>query len=374
MSKEQKSHLWIPDEEIKRIDKTLTARSTQRNVSFVEHGSKLSYGLQVIKQTLDAVVQDNSLTDTDLLVFSVELPEGEKIQDKKEFFDANGLRVRAVKNVRRAVVTATNSQFQSLKRRVAAYTNNGSGKSYFDYVEDFKPFIGAEKDSSELRKMLNAQKLPTTLDVQLMLVPNLESEVYDTALSKLLEKIDETHGEMQESPYYLSDRTPIVRAIIPSTALSRYENDPAIYRIEETNFFSVDATRSAMMDLGALELNPDVNLDVLPIVAVLDSGVTFPALLSSLIVRRWIAPKSKGGDGVHGTEVASRAAFRYIYQQIPADTITPRARIIDCNILDGKVPVNVFIQRIQAAVNEFSDMAKFILYQLMPIRLLKAMK
>lgn len=358
MNKEQKSHFWIPDEEVQRIDKTLTARPTQRNVSFSEHGSKLSYGLQVIKQTLDTVAQDNSLADADMLVFSVELPEGEKIQDKKEFFDANGMRVRAVKNIRSAIVTSTNSQFQSLKRRVDSYTQNGIGKGHFDYVEDFKPFIGVEKDSSELRKTLSAQNPPVTLDVQLMLVPNLESEVYDAALSKLIKKIHETQGKMQESPYYLSDRTPVVRAIIPAAALLRYENDPAIYRIEETDFFSVDATQDAMIDLGALALNPDINLDELPIVAVLDSGVIFPAAFSSLLIRQWIAPKSKGGDGDHGTKVASRAAFKYINQQLSSDTITPRARIIDCNILDGSVPVNIFIQRIQASVNEFSDIAK----------------
>ena len=358
MNKEKKSHLWIPDEEVQRIDKILTGRSTPRNVPFAEHGSKLSYGLQAVKQTMDAVAQDNSLADADLLVFNIELPQGEKIQDKKDFFNANGMRVRAVKNIRSAIVTSTNSQFQSLKRRVDAYAQNGSGRSHFDYVETFKPFIGSEKDSSELRKTLSADKPPVTLDVQLMLVPNLEDDVYDAALSKLRQKIHETQGEMQEEPYYLSDRTPVIRAIIPSTVLSRYENDPAIYRIEETDFFNVDATQEAAIDLGALALNPDTKIDELPVVAILDSGVTFPAALSSLVIRQWVAPKSRGGDGDHGTKVASRTSFKYINQQLPADTITPRARIIDCNILDGNVPVNAFIQRIQAAVNEFSDITK----------------
>ena len=221
MNKNQKSHLWVPDEEVQRINKTLTGRSAQRNMPFAEHGSKLSHSLQTIKQTLDAVAQDNSLADADMLVFSVELPEGEKIQDKKDFFDANGMRVRAVKNVRSAIVTSTSSQFQSLRRRVDAYTRNGVGRSHFDYVDAFKPFIGAEKDSSELRKTLNADKPPITLDIQLMLVPNLDDGVYNVALSKLLEKIHESQGETQDSPYYLSDRTPVVRAIIPSSALSR---------------------------------------------------------------------------------------------------------------------------------------------------------
>jgi len=191
-----------------------------------------------------------------------------------------------------------------------------------------------------------------------MLVPNLENELYEAVLPKLIAKINETQGVMQEAPYYLSDRTPVVRAIIPATTLSSYENDSAIYRIEETDFFSVDATNEAKIDFDDFILNPNINLESLPIIAVLDSGVIFPAALSSLVVRQWIAPKSNGGDGDHGTKVASRAAFKYIHQQLSTGMITPRTRIIDCNILDGSVPVNIFIQRIQAAVNEFADVAK----------------
>lgn len=96
-----------------------------------------------------------------------------------------------------------------------------------------------------------------------------------------------------------------------------------------------------------------MDVESLPIVVVLDSGVIFPETLSSLITKKWIAPGSSGGDGDHGTKVASRIAFKYINQQLPSPTITPRTRIIDCNILDGMVPINIFIQRIQDAVNEF---------------------
>jgi hypothetical protein len=358
MSKQPKSHLWIPDEEVQRIDKTLTARPMQRNIAYADHGSKLSHGLQAIKQVLESADVDSSLKDLDMLVFNVELTESEKIQDKDELFDSNGMRIRAVKNVRSAIVTSTHNQFQALKHRVDAYTQNGLFKTHFDFIESFSPFMGSEKNSSELRKTIGLEKPPVTVDVQLMLIPNLESAIYNSVLIKLIEKIQQTEGEMQEAPYRLSDNTPVIRAIIPVTTLVRYQNDPAIYRIEKTDFFSVDATQYAMTDLGNLSLDKDVNLDELPIVAVLDSGVIFPPALSSLIARKWVAPKSKGGDADHGTKIASRAAFKYISQQLPSDVVTPRARIIDCNIFDGSVPVNIFIQRIQAAVNEFSDITK----------------
>ncbi|MDG0810289.1 hypothetical protein [Cohnella rhizosphaerae] len=88
-----------------------------------------------------------------------------------------------------------------------------------------------------MQKLTTSTHTPATLDVQLMLIPNLEDHVYQLAMTHLLEKIKVTKGELQESPYYLSDKTPVVRAIIPSTALSRFENDSAIYRIEKTDFF-----------------------------------------------------------------------------------------------------------------------------------------
>lgn len=83
---ERKEHLWIPDEEVIRLDKTLTARTTPRNISFSEHGQKLSHSLQAVKEIIDSVQADNSLSDSDLMIFKIELPDGEKIKDKKDLF------------------------------------------------------------------------------------------------------------------------------------------------------------------------------------------------------------------------------------------------------------------------------------------------
>ena len=113
-----------------------------------------------------------------------------------------------------------------------------------------------------------------------------------------------------------------------------------------------------VIDLGAVTLNPNVNLNELPVIAILDSGVIFPNALFPLVLQKWTAPNSSGGDGNHGTKVASRAVFKYIQEQLPSGILSPRARIIDCNILDGSVPVNIFIQRIQAAVSAFCDFVK----------------
>ena len=354
----KKEHFWIPEEEVLRIDKKITARSKSRNISFAEHGTKLSNSLQSIKKSLDSVASVNSLADSDLLIFSVELPEGEKIKDKKELFISNGMDIKAVKNTRNAIVASTNSQFQSLKRRVDAYTQDGTYKTHFDYIADIKPYIGTEKNSNHLNKVLCLGSVPERIDLQLMLVPNLGTNVYTPAIRRLREKIVSGGGSVQDEVYYLSDNTPVIRAIISPSSLANYENDPAVYRIEETDFFSVDANQDDTTILYSFELSQDVDISSLPTVAILDSGVIFPQQWSQLIVERWVAPGSAGGDADHGTKVASNIVFRYLSQQKSEQYLRPRAKIIDCNILDGSVPSNIFIRRIQEAVDSFLSITK----------------
>lgn len=359
MSDQRKSHFWIPDEEVVQVSKKLTGRSKPRDIIYSEHGVSLSKGLKTIKQALESTESDNSLKDTGLCVFKVELPEGEKIQDKPDLFSKNGMHVNAVKDERRAIVTTTKQQFQVLKNRVNAYTEKGTNKTHFDYIENFSPYIGNEKNSSELKKRVYIERPPELVDIQLMFIPNLQSQEYALAMELLKAKIHSNNGSIQQEPYYLSDNTPVVRVIIPASTLRKYENDSAIYRIEETRFFSTGVDECIGKMPSSAKLNDTIDIESLPIVAVLDSGVKFIDSFEKLIVQHWTAPLSSGGDCDHGTRVASKVAFSNLGKQIsdPED-IEARARIIDCNILDGSVPENIFIQRIQAAVETYSDITK----------------
>lgn len=359
MSETKYPHFWIPDEEVNRVSKKLQARKKVKDVVFSEHGSKLSRDLQLVKQALDSVQDDDSLQDVGLYVFKVELPSGEKIQNNPDLFSKNGMHIHAVKDERSAVVSTTRHQFQILKNRVAAYTQKGTNRTHFDYIDSISPYIGSEKNSSILRKKIYIDRPPAKIDIQLMLIPNLQPQEYEAALSHLIKKIADTGGEMQQEPYYLSDNTPVIRLITPSGMLGRYENDSAIYRIEETRFFSAKADSSIDNFSHTIILDSKVKIDSLPIITILDSGVIFPDSLSSLIVNHWNAPGSLGGDGHHGTRVASRAAFSHLGEQLLSSSVlVPRARIVDCNVLDGAVPENVLIQRIQTAVANFADISK----------------
>jgi hypothetical protein len=344
MNNQPKMHFWIPETEVHQLDKKLQARPKTRNVSFKEHGSKLAHSLQTIKRLVEENESHNSLKDKDIVVFNVELPEKVKVQDSADLFTNNYMAIKAVRNERNAVVTSTKTQFQRLRERIDNYTSDGTNKTYFNYIESFEPYIGTIKDSGGLQKTMLQETPPLTVDVQFMLIPDLELDFYESALQLLKEKINKSNGSMPEGEYYLSDRTPVIRAIIPSSTLALYENDQAIYRIEKTSFFDVDADSAPTSKLEGFILNPEIDIAALPTVVVLDSGVNFPPEFESLIVQHWKAQSSKGGDAKHGTGVAGNVAFRYVSRNIHSNTITPRTRIIDCNILDGGVSTQSFIR------------------------------
>ncbi|MDO5351877.1 MAG: S8 family peptidase [Succinatimonas sp.] len=356
---DKKPHFWIPDEEVERISKKPTGRTKTRDIVYSEHGAKLSHGLQLVKQAVEDFKEDDSLQNAGLYVFKVELPKGEKIQHKSDIFTKNGMHVNVVKDERHAVVSTSIHQFQILKNRVEAYTANGTNRTQFDYIESIAPYIGTEKNSGELRKKIYIDRPPETVDIQLMFIPNLQPKDYVMAIEKVKEKIHSVRGEIQQDPYYLSDRTPVIRAIVPSGTLSRFENDSAIYRIEETRFFNVGLDNFLVNIPASAQMIDGINLEDLPIVVILDSGINLSSPFDQLVAEHWTAPSSLGGDKKHGTRVASRVLFSQLGNQLAASQrITPRARVIDCNILDGNVPINIMIKRIQEAVDCYHDISK----------------
>lgn len=133
---------------------------------------------------MENILVDNSLADSNIMIFKVELPEGEKVKDKKDLFKSTGMQVKTVKNENKAIIATTKTQFQLLKGRIDNYAQSGSGKTYFVYIADFKPYIGSEKNSSALQRTTCAEKVPLTLDVQLMLLPNLDADIYDNVIKK----------------------------------------------------------------------------------------------------------------------------------------------------------------------------------------------
>jgi len=237
-NEQQKEHVWLRDSEVTRIGKKPTARGKSYHKDFGEHGAKLGKSLSSIKHAIESVVEDDSLADSNLMVFKIQLPEGEKITNKSRLFHATGLEIKAVKTERTAVVSTTKDRFSTLQRKIETYSQRGTGQPYYNAIDDFQPYIGSEKNSSSLQKLVASKEIPPVVDVQLMLLPKLDQHQYETVVEKIAAKVSVHQGKVKDSSFSLSDNTPVLRAEIPSTALTHFENDSAIYRIEETDFLA----------------------------------------------------------------------------------------------------------------------------------------
>lgn len=363
MSDEGKNrpHFWIPDEEVIYKENKPTGRDKPRDVVPSEHGSKLTSSLEHIVSYYKSISEEqNSLAEEDIVVFKVTLPEGEKIANtqRQKILKDNGLQLNAVKNYRNAIVSTTKQQFMRLKNRVDRYKTSGQYAT-FQYIDDFSPLMGSDKKSDKLKRLYATEvKPPENIDIQMLLVPNLENNLYTRILPKIKTMIIASKGQLVEEPYYLSDGTPVVRALLPSQALENIINDEAIYRVEETRFFSAIGDDDADFFNSTVRLNMEIDVDSLPVVVVLDSGITFPEQFNNLIVSRWVPDNTNLTDNLHGTKVASKVIFSNLGMQLSTGLLTPRARVIDALVLDGVVAENVLIKRIQQAVSNFKEISK----------------
>lgn len=355
-----RKHLWIPNEEVLSFENKPTGRSEDRGVDYGVHGSKLSTGLQNIVSAYSKLQSGDSLSDADIMVFKLILPEGEKLSnsERHKFIEAEGMTINAVKDDRHAVVTAPRSLFNRLADRVNNYKGSGKIKNY-QYIEDFEPFKGEDKQALSLKQYLEKFRLDNVfVDLQMMFLPKLSTAIQEMAARKIVDKIKKAEGGFPREPYHLSDGTTVIRANVPIGMIDEISNDTVIFRMEQTRFFH-NILPSATMPLPkSFEIAPDIDISSLPVVAVLDNGVHFPAELESLVVTHWRATSCSQGDASHGTGVSSKVVFANVANQLSQEYVVPRARVIDCCIMDGEVAEDDLIHRIQEAVENFKDIVK----------------
>lgn len=357
---EQKLHLWIPEQEITDVDKKPTGRGNDYGVDHTVHGKGLSEGLQSILEMFQHLQAGDSLSGEDLITFQVILQEKEDFANTKKFIEDEGLKINAVRDKRHAIVSAPKDVFGNLRQRVDRYRNYGTKKD-FQLIEGFAPFTKDEKKATALVKYYQEHPEELTLDVQMMLLPEMEPSMQERVQEKVARRISNSNGHLEGEPYHLSDGTSIIRATISVNSIDEFSDDPGIYRIEQTTFFQNMAPNSVRPFSQKLQIEPNVDVDKLPVVVVLDDGVDFPTELSSLVPVHWQATgcTKNVGFGGHGTPVASRVAFEDLGIHFRDTYLEPRTRIIDAQIADARsTPGNVMIQRIQEAVNTFAPVAK----------------
>lgn len=353
-------HLWIPEEEITDVSKKPQGRSNKYDVSYSEHGQVLSQGLQDVLAFFAKLQKSETVSKEDFLTFKVILQDQEDLADQRKFLEDEGMKINAVKDHNHAVVTAPRDVFDNLRDRVHRYRDKGI-KQDFQYIVGFEPFTAEDKQAASLLRYFKEHPEALTVDVDMMIMPDLTQAQQEEYKNRVVAKIQKCQGKLAGEPYALSDGTPMIRAFIPSVNAAEIFDDPAIYRVEQTSFFQMIAPSSSTDLSNNLRINPEVNIDDLPTVVILDDGVNFPKGLEGVVKVHWAATGVKRTDsfGRHGTLVASKAAFANLGLQMASDSLTPRVRIIDAQIVDSEeTPGNVMLSRIQEAVRTFAPVAK----------------
>ena len=352
-------HLWIPDGEVETREKKLMNPTPDPGLDYSQHGASLSSGLQSIIKAYENLESD-SLSDEDIVIFKAIIPEDSDVYSQRANLEKEGLTINAVKNKRQAVVSASKSNFQRLQDRVGTYKQSGQLK-HFQFFDSFGPLEEGDKQAASLKKFLEEMKDQLTIDVQMMFVPNMPEDIQQRAVERLSAEIDVADGpDKHPKVYALADGTAVIRADIPVKDLKRFTKDPAIYRVEQTGFFQLSPSAVTSLDGVDMQLDPSINIDTLPTVVVLDSGVQFPDEYERLVPVHWAATGVSGQGSPHGTCVASKVVFSHIGLQLTDPYLKPRAKVIDCDIYgaDKDVSQEDMAKRIEEAVEAFHDVAK----------------
>jgi hypothetical protein len=357
-NEDKKQHLWIPFEEVEQVTKKPMRITEDKGIDYAEHGTKLSQGLMEIMSAYDKLKAGDSLSAEDIMVFKLVLPEGETVAGHQKFIEDEGMKINAVKDSRHAIVTSSKSMFERLSSRVGTYKDKNRLKGYQN-IEGFEIYTAEEKQASSLKRYIEQQKDALSIDIQMMFIPHLDKDVQSKAVAKLEEKIQQIEGKLQRRPYQLSDGTAVIRALVPMSSINNLADDGAIYRIEQTAFFQIMTPSSLNPFSSPFALDPNVDVDSLPVVAVLDTGVEFPPELEQLVPIHWEASSCSGFNHYHGTSVASKVVFSHIGWQLTNEHLVPRAKVIDCKIYDqANNAQDVMIERIREAVENFSPLTK----------------
>ena len=369
MAEDYRPHLLIDENEIEYVDNPPTGRSKPKDIDRFEHGTKLSDGLQEIVDAYTRVQSSDSLSDEDIRIFEVVLPEGVKFSDKtiRDFLQNEGMVITSVRDPHHGTVLTRTDRFNNMRDRVGKYRDNtGSTKKYED-IAGFGFPDPMSKMSLAIREIV--EKVGDSIrDVEIreeLLIAQIGEEGQVRAENRLIEKIRQHEGQIIGDPYRLSDNTPIIRAKIPVRAMDEISQDTIVCHVADTGFYGT-APAYAVAPQNKLQLDPSVDLESLPIVAVLDTGVDFPPELEPVVFEHWVPTGSPPGNKEHGTLVASKVAFADLGIQMMNPTMFPRCRVIDCNVRgedplseeEGLISNKTMVERIREAVIRYKDITK----------------
>lgn len=354
--KKGKKHFTIPDNEVQREDTKRIAIPEPVEIDFRKHGEKIGEGLLSIKER--NTPKHNILSD-DLLFFQVELPDDKVVDSRGDYeriFADNKININAIRDSHKAIVSIKKDDMISLEESAVQYTQGTAPKSSFwQYIDEISPIDIHDKKSKKLDYLQNNENNNDIIDAQITVVPKLNEKQYAKILPHLITLVESFNGDIEsDGIYYLADHTPVLHAYLPSSAVNDLIEQEVVLDIDITHKYngSHQITKNGQ-NVAAFDFYSD-NLDDLPLICVLDDGVSFPDNISAAIAGRWTAPDINYNTSAHGTKVASRIVFgENLHEQISNQLLIPKARIIDAVISDGNtVTETKIISRIRKAVQE----------------------
>lgn len=351
--REPKPHFWIPDSEVEEVVNKPMAIPVPRDIDHSKHGLNL---IESVKNVQSKHREKQTPISEELIIFKVVLAEtdvADSRKDAQKIFENNDLKINALKKSNEAIVSTTLAKFADLTTNLNKYIDrNGSSQDFFQYIESIAPI---ESDQVQTLKLKERKKTKDLVDLQVTLVPKLGEDIYKKMIPFLIEENNRINGEMGEDGIYrLSDNTPVLRLLVPSSGIDLLTDYEVILKAEPTQFFEISENRNApLTNIADLSLVPNVDLNELPIVCVLDDGVNFPANLNNYIVDTWYSNGVSTSTCEHGTKVASRVIFGdNLDEQVRTRILEPKARVLNAVIHDGMSPIyeGTFIKRIREAV------------------------
>lgn len=356
---EKYNHLWIPNEEVIEIEYKPTARNIDVPVDFSEHGIKLLGQLDTIKKIHN---KKKSPVSSEYIIFKTRLYNNQKFSNNErvKFINNNGLEIKLVKSDNEAIVATKIDKFNMLYKKVENYQERNRNLG-FQYIDDFEFINRTEKQSNSIRKIIT-DSLVDYLDIQIQLMPSFGDIIYEKSIEYIFNIIKNSSGEILEDIYNLSDGTPIIRAKVEPSVIDILTEDDIVFKVEKTNFFDVDKQDKYEFNLNDVNLSNEIFIEDLPVVGILDTGVDFgSSILKDFVIDEWIADDITTFNPYHGTGCAIRAMFgNDLANQIEANSLTPKVRIVSGIISNGKepVPFSKFIDRIRKAIKELKKYTK----------------
>ncbi|GAC41984.1 S8 family peptidase [Paenibacillus popilliae] len=357
-NKDPKSHFWIPDSEVDLVEYKPRSIPTPRDINHVEHGTNLAKGIEAIRKSHR---QNKTPISDKIIIFKVELEEEDTIDDRGDFeklFSNNKLRVNSIKKSNVAIVSTSPANLNEFDRKLSQYTQkDGKSHGFFQYIKSISSYASEDKLAQSLKDSAEIQ------DVQITLIPSLESSDYEKMIEFLSGNILSVKGELLDN-IILQNNTPVLRALIPSSGLKVLADQEIVLEIGRTPFFETETEGGGQAEIDFDDVKIEFLHDPreLPIICVLDDGVSLPESMSDCIAGKYISEDLEFAPTCeHGTKVASRAIFGDdIDTQVLNKQLVPKVRIIDAAISDGLTPLDepTLIKRIRLAVESIKDRAQ----------------